>query len=78
MLFPFILKIGPTQQSAYVTARVLPGSLGALIGLGVCTLLFAAGTKIITGTWPRTLPIITVVMTGLYGLVAMITAKACD
>jgi hypothetical protein len=78
MLFPFILKIGPTQQSAYVTARVLPGSLGALIGIGVCTLLFAAGTKIITGTWPRTLPIITVVMTGFYGLVAMITAKACD
>jgi len=78
MLFPFILKIGPTQQSGYVTARVLPGSLGSLTGMGLCTLLFVAGTKIITGAWPRARRIITVALTGLYGLAAMVTTAVCE
>jgi hypothetical protein len=78
MLFPFIVKIGPTQQSGYVITRLLPGSIGSLVGMGLCTLLFVAGTKIMTGAFPRTMGIITVALTGLYGLVAMITARACD
>ncbi|WP_020587102.1 DUF4857 domain-containing protein [Desulfobacter curvatus] len=78
ILFPFILKIGPTQQSGYVTARFLPGSLGSLTGMGLCTLLFVAGTKMITGAWPRTLRIITVALTGLYGLAAMVTSAVCE
>lgn len=78
MLFPFILKIGPTQQSGYVITRLLPGSIGSLVGMGLCTLLFVAGTKIMTGAAPRTMGIITVALTGLYGLIAMITARACD
>lgn len=78
MLFPFILKIGPTQQSGYVTAQFLPGSLGALTGMGLCTLLFVAGTRIMTGAWPRAMRIITVALTGLYGLAAMITSAVCE
>nr|WP_321398584.1 hypothetical protein [uncultured Desulfobacter sp.] len=46
--------------------------------MGLCTLLFAAGAKITTGSWPKALSIITVALTGLYGLVAMVIAKACD
>nr|WP_321398572.1 DUF4857 domain-containing protein [uncultured Desulfobacter sp.] len=33
LLFPFILKTEPTQKSAYVTARFLPGTPGSLIGM---------------------------------------------
>nr|WP_320192310.1 DUF4857 domain-containing protein [uncultured Desulfobacter sp.] len=77
ILFPFILKVGPTQQSGYVTARFLPGSLRSLTGMGLFTLLFVAGTKMMTGAWPRFLHIITVTLTGFYGLTAMVTAAGC-
>nr|WP_319493299.1 DUF4857 domain-containing protein [uncultured Desulfobacter sp.] len=78
MLFPFVLKAGPTEQTAYVTTRFEPGSIGSLIGMGLCGLLFSAGTKITTGAWPKILQTLTVALTGLYGLVAMVIARACD
>ncbi|MCG8553142.1 MAG: DUF4857 domain-containing protein [Desulfobacterales bacterium] len=78
ILFPFILKVGPTHQSGYVSARFLPGSLWSLTGMGLFSLLFAAGTKMITGAWPGTLRTVTVALTGFYGLAAMLTAAACE
>ncbi|WP_320045411.1 DUF4857 domain-containing protein [uncultured Desulfobacter sp.] len=78
ILFPFILKVGPTQQSGYVTARLLPGSLWSFTGMGLFTLLFVAGSKMMTGAWPGSLPIIIITLTGIYGLAAMTTATACE
>jgi len=71
LLFPFTLKLGTPRSSGYVTARAVPGTIWSLAGMGICVLLFAGGTKLITGKWPRGIPIITVAFTGIYGLIAM-------
>ena len=78
LLFPFTLKISPTPTSGYVTARVVPGTGWSLAGMGICALLFLLCTKAVTGIWPRGMGIITVALTGLYGLVAMVIAATGD
>ncbi len=72
LLFPFTLKLGTTMSSGYVTAQAVPGTIWSLAGMGICVLLFAGGTKIVTRQWPGTLRIITVAVAGLYGLIAMV------
>ncbi len=74
LLFPYTLTLGTTQTSGYVTARAVPSTIWSLAGMAICVLLFAGGTKIITGQWPRGIRIITVAFTGLYGLIGMIIA----
>jgi hypothetical protein len=78
LLFPFTLTLGTTLSSGYVTARIMPGSIWSLAGMGICVLLFTGGTKILTGQWPRGIRIITVAVTGVYGLVAMIIGAVSE
>jgi hypothetical protein len=78
LLFPFTLTLGTTLSSGYVTARIMPGSIWSLAGRGICVLLFTGGTKILTGQWPRGIRIITVAVTGVYGLVAMIIGAVSE
>ncbi|WP_035238536.1 DUF4857 domain-containing protein [Desulfobacter vibrioformis] len=78
LLFPFALALGPTPDSRYVKARLVPGTIWSLSGMGICALLFAGGAKIFTGQWPRGMRTATVALTGLYGLVAMVIATISD
>lgn len=78
VLFPFVLALGPTPDSRYVKARLVPGTIWSLSGMGICALLFAGGAKIFTGQWPRGMRTATVALTGLYGLVAMVIATISD
>ncbi len=78
MVFPFTLKTGPTPEARYVSVQITPGSLWSLTGSGIFTLLFIMGTKTVTGVWPRGIRIITVAITGIYGLAAMGVAAVSD